>query len=229
MGLECIMLSEISEIEKDKYLKLSLKCGICIQMDISSFSPLPFAALLFSAICKASSDNHFACWHYFFLWMVLITASCIMSQISVHSPLGTLSIRSNSISHFHCIIIRDMIKVIPEWSSGFPYFIQFKSEFGNKELLMWATVSSWSCFCWLMNFSIFGYKKYNQSDFHIDHLVMSMCTVFSCVVGRSCLLWPVRSLGKTVSLCPASFCTPNPNLPLTPVSLDFLLLHSSPL
>ena len=25
---------------------------------------------------------------------------------------------------------------------------------------------------------------------------MSMCRVFSCVVGRGCLLWPVRSLGK---------------------------------
>jgi len=45
---------------------------------------------------------------------------------------------------------------------------------------------------------------------------MSMCRVFSCVVGRGCLLWPVRSLGKTVSLCPASFCTPRPNLPVTP-------------
>ena len=27
---------------------------------------------------------------------------------------------------------------------------------------------------------------------------MSMCRVFSCVVGRGCLLWPVRSLGKTL-------------------------------
>ena len=27
---------------------------------------------------------------------------------------------------------------------------------------------------------------------------MSMCRVFSCVVGRWCLLWPVRSLGKTL-------------------------------
>ena len=27
---------------------------------------------------------------------------------------------------------------------------------------------------------------------------MSMCRVFSCVVGRGCFLWPVRSLGKTV-------------------------------
>ena len=34
-----------------------------------------------------------------------------------------------------------------EWSSGFPYFLQFKSEFGNKEF--WATVSSQSCFFWL--------------------------------------------------------------------------------
>ena len=30
----------------------------------------------------------------------------------------------------------DLIKVIPEWRSGFPYFIQFKSEFGNKELMI---------------------------------------------------------------------------------------------
>ena len=33
---------------------------------------------------------------------------------------------------------------MPEWSSGFPYFLQFKSEFGNKEFMIWATVSSWS-------------------------------------------------------------------------------------
>ena len=25
---------------------------------------------------------------------------------------------------------------IPEWSSGFPYFLQFKSEFGNKEFMI---------------------------------------------------------------------------------------------
>ena len=35
-----------------------------------SFSPLPFASLLFTAICKASSDNHFAFLHFFFLGMV---------------------------------------------------------------------------------------------------------------------------------------------------------------
>ena len=28
--------------------------------------------------------------------------------------------------------------------------------------------------------------------------MMSMCRVFSCVVGRGCLLWPLQSLGKTL-------------------------------
>ena len=31
-------------------------------------------------------------------------------------------------------------------------------------------------------------QKYYQSDFDIDRLVISMCRVFSCVVGRRCLL-----------------------------------------
>ena len=32
---------------------------------------------------------------------------------------------------------------------------------------------------------------------------------------------------NSLSLCPASFCTPKPNLPVTQSSPDFLLLHSS--
>ena len=55
-----------------------------------SFSPLPFTSL-FTAICEASSDNHFAFLHFFFLGMVLITASYTMSWTSVHSSSGTLS------------------------------------------------------------------------------------------------------------------------------------------
>ena len=53
-----------------------------------SFSPLPLASL---PICKASSDNHFALLHFFFLGMVLITASYTMSWTSIHSSSGTLS------------------------------------------------------------------------------------------------------------------------------------------
>ena len=50
-----------------------------------SFSPLPLASILFSAICKASSDNHFAFLHFFFLGVVLITASRTMSWTSIQS------------------------------------------------------------------------------------------------------------------------------------------------
>ena len=35
---------------------------------------------------------------------------------------------------------------------------------------------------------MFGWKENNQSDFSIDHLVMSRYRVFFCVVGRGCLL-----------------------------------------
>ena len=55
-----------------------------------SFSPLPLA-FLFSSICNASSDNHCALLHFFFLEMVLITASCTMLWTSVHSSSGTLA------------------------------------------------------------------------------------------------------------------------------------------
>ena len=60
-----------------------------------SFSPFALASLLFLAICKASSDNHFAFLHFFFLGMALIPASCTMSQTSFHNSSGTLSIRPN--------------------------------------------------------------------------------------------------------------------------------------
>ena len=64
------------------------------------FFPLPFPSLLFSAICKALSDNHFAFLHFFFLGMVLITAYCTMSGTSIHSSSGTLFIRSNPLNLF---------------------------------------------------------------------------------------------------------------------------------
>ena len=72
---------------------------LCIQMDIT-FSLLPFTTLLFSAVCKASSNNYFAFLHFFFLGMVLITVSHTMSHTSVYSSSGTLSIRSNPLNLF---------------------------------------------------------------------------------------------------------------------------------
>ena len=65
-----------------------------------SFSPLLFASLLFTAICKASSDSHFAFFHFLSMGMVLIPVSCTMSRTSVHSSSGTLSIRSSPLNLF---------------------------------------------------------------------------------------------------------------------------------
>ena len=56
------------------------------------FSPLLFASLLFTAICKASPDSHLAFLHFFSMGMVLIPVSCTMSWTSVHSSSGTLSV-----------------------------------------------------------------------------------------------------------------------------------------
>ena len=127
--------------------------------------------------------------------------------------------------------VTELTDWLTEWSSGFPYFLQFKSEFGNKEFMVCATVSSRSCFCWLYRTSSsFGCKEHNQSDFSIDQLVMSMCRVFSCVVGIGCLLWPVHSLGKTLLVFALLHSVLQGQIYLLlQVSLDFLLLHSSTL
>ena len=115
-----------------------------------SFSPLLFTSLLFSAICKASLDSHFAYLHFFFgedglAPCLLYNVTNLCPQFFRHSVSQIQSLKS--ISHFRCITVRDLIQVIPEWSSGFLYFLQFKSEFGNKEFMISGTVSSRSCFC----------------------------------------------------------------------------------
>ena len=72
---------------------------LCIQMGLSFLFSFAFlASLLFSAICKASSDNHFAFFHFSFLGIVLIPTSCTKSRTSVHSSSGTLSIRYNPLN-----------------------------------------------------------------------------------------------------------------------------------
>ena len=59
---------------------------------------------------------------------------------------------------------------------------------------------------------------------------MSMCSIVSCFVGRGCLLWPVRSLGKTLlAFSLLHFVLQDQTCLLFWVSLDSLLLHSNPL
>ena len=58
---------------------------------------------------------------------------------------------------------------MPEWSSGFLYFLQFQSEFGN-EFMIWATVSSPSCFCWLYRASPSLDQSWRIVFLHYIHL-----------------------------------------------------------
>ena len=98
---ECFLISPCYSLE------------FCIQMGYRSFFPLPFTSLFFIAVCKASSDNHFAFLHFFFLRMILITASCTMSWTSVHSSSGTLSNRSNPLNLFVTSLVAQRLKHLP--------------------------------------------------------------------------------------------------------------------
>ena len=77
---------------------------------------------------------------------------------------------------------------------------------------------------------MFSCKEYNQSDFGIDHQVISMCRVISCVLGQGCLLWPVCSLDRTLlAFVLLHFVLQDQTCLLLQISLDFLLFHSNPL
>ena len=59
---------------------------------------------------------------------------------------------------------------------------------------------------------------------------MSMCRVIVCIVGRGFLLWTVHSLGKILlAFALLHFVLQGQTCLLLHASLDFLLLHSSPL
>ena len=108
-------------------------------------------------------------------------------------------------------------QTLPFSISGFPYFLHCKSEFGNKEFMIWVTVSSWFCFCWL-------YRASPSSAANNIINLISILTIWLCPCVESflalleegvcydqCVPWQ-----NFISLCPASFCTPRPNLPVTP-------------
>ena len=82
--------------------------------------------------------------------------------------------------------------------------------------MIWATVSSQSCFCWLYRASPSLAAK------NITSLI-SMLAIWWCpCVESSLVLWKrifamksAFSWQNSISLCPASFCIPRPNLPVT--------------
>ena len=87
---------------------------------------------------------------------------------------------------------------------------------GNKEFIIWATVSSWSCFCWLYRASPSLAAK-NMIN------LISVLTIWSCPCIESPLVLleslfamaSAFSWQNSISLCPASFRIPRPNLPVT--------------
>ena len=198
-------------------------------MDISFLFSLPFTSCLFSAICKASSDNHFAVLNLFFLGMVLIIASCTMSWTSVHSFSGTLS-DLTPWAYLSLLLYKGFNLGHPWMAQWFSYFLQFKSEFSNKEFMIWAIVSSQSCFCWL-------YRAYSSlAAKNIINLILVLTAWWCPWVGSSLVLLEEGIcydqcvlLANSVSLCPASFCTQGQTYLSLQINLDFLLWHSSPL
>ena len=64
--------------------------------------------------------------------------------------------------------------------------------------MIWATVSSQSCFCWLYRASPSLAAKNIISLILVLTIWWCPCVVFSCAVGRGCLLWPMYSLVKTL-------------------------------
>ena len=67
---------------------------LCIKMGISFLFPFAFLFPLFTAICKASSDSHFAFSHFCSMGMLLVPVSC---TTSFHSSSGTLSFLTASL------------------------------------------------------------------------------------------------------------------------------------
>ena len=90
--------------------------------------------------------------------------------------------------------------------------------------MIWATVNSQSGFCWLYRASPSLAAENIINLILVDHLVMSMCIIFSCVVGKVCLLWPGYSLFKTlISPCPTHSVLQGQICWLFQVFLHFLL------
>ena len=147
-----------------------------------SLSTLPFAFLHFSAIYKASSDNHFSFLHFFFLGVVLVTASCTMLWTTAHNSLDYQRKSLEFICQFHCVIKRDLISAIPEHPCRFPFFLTFKSEFCNKKLMIWITVSARSYFWWL-------YRAPFSSAKNVINLILVLTIWWCpCVVSSLVLL-----------------------------------------
>ena len=97
--------------------------------------------------------------------------------------------------------------------------------------MIWAAVSSQSCFCWLYRASPSLTAK------NITNLILVL-TIWCCPYVESSLgcwkrvfaMTSVFSWQNSISLCPASFCTLRSNLPITPgISWLLTFVFQSPM
>ena len=90
--------------------------GLCIQMVYLSFSPLPLASLLFPAICKSSSDSHFAFLHFYFLG-IFLTLWPILCDPNGRGP-GSIPDQGTRLhipKEFKVVIINNSTNLRKEW------------------------------------------------------------------------------------------------------------------
>ena len=108
------------------------------------------------------------------------------------------------------------------------YFLQFTSEFCNKEFMIWATVSSSSCFCWL-------YRSAPSSAVKI--IIKSILTIWWSPYVESSLVLLKEGvccnqcilLENLLAFSLLYFVLQDQTCLLLQVFLDFLLLHPNPL
>ena len=114
----------------------------------------------------------------------------------------------------------------------FPTFFNLCLNLAIRKFIIWATVSTQCCFCWLdrASPSLTAKNKINLisvlTNWWCPCLESSLVLLEKGVCYDQCIL-----LAKPARLCPASFCAARPNLPVTPgISwLPTLLLSLIPL
>ena len=93
--------------------------------------------------------------------------------------------------------------------------------------MIWATVHSRSCFCWLYRASPPSAAN-NKINLNLELTIWWCPCVELSLVYWECLLWPMHSLGKTLlAFALLHFVLQGQTCLLLVLSLDFLLLHSS--
>ena len=134
-----------------------------------SLSPLLFVSLHSSAICKASSDNHFAFLLFFFFegWgVILFTISCTMLRTTVHNSSGTALTKSSPLNLFVTSTENSHGIWFKSYLAGLLFFLVFCSFLNFADDLSHSQVQALFLLT-VYSFSIFGSKEYNQSILNI--------------------------------------------------------------